>query len=70
MLKPGGLFAATLFDGDAVQHALTTAGGSVERRTDDDRLVWRIEEVKGSAKGRFGNTIKVFVDSINTYQEE
>lgn len=67
MLQSGGLFAATLFDGDAVTRLLERNRGAVERRV-DDALVWRIEDVGGA--GPYGKKINVYVDSINTYQEE
>jgi len=69
ILRPGGCFIGTCFDGERVNAFL---GEEQERKgTIADKTIWSIKKGYDKfSKKKFGQTINVYVDSINREHEE
>lgn len=69
-LRPGGYFIGTCFDGETVARAL--AKDELIKGEKGGRLIWSIQRKFNGAydPNAFGQTIKVYMESINQYLDE
>ena len=67
LLRPGGVFIASCFDGDRIAHALENAAdGTIEGVTSGGAVAWQISrKYNGSFVGGTGAAIDVFIETIN-----
>ena len=66
LVRPGGIFIGTCFDGDRIAKQLAASSdGTMEGRY-GDHIAWRISKLyEGEFAGRTGAPIDVFVETIN-----
>ena len=71
VLKPGGYFIGTCFDGEKVDALLLSKGGLVESKNNiSNTLLWSIGKKYDTYKPEFGQKIQVYTDTIHRHHDE